>query len=152
MRVIRGDLVKLAIDKEFDIIIHGCNCYCTMGAGIAKAIRDTFPEACDADLKTEKGSPSKLGTISYATVSRSDHQITIVNGYTQYHWKGSGILADYDAIRSVMRHVKAKFSGERIGYPRIGAGLAKGNWNKISKIIDEELACEEHTLVEFAAY
>jgi O-acetyl-ADP-ribose deacetylase (regulator of RNase III) len=49
-----------------------------------------------------------------------------------------------------MRHVKAKFSGKRIGYPKIGAGLAKGDWNKISKIIDEELAGEEHTLVEFA--
>jgi len=150
MRVIQGDLVKLAMDKEFDIIIHGCNCYCAMGAGIAKAIRDTFPEAWDADLKTEKGSPGKLGTISYATVSRDDHKITIVNGYTQYHWKGSGTLADYNAIRSVMRHVKAKFSGKRIGYPKIGAGLAKGDWNKISKIIDKELAGEKHTLVEFA--
>ena len=150
MRVIRGDLVKLAMDKEFDIIIHGCNCYCAMGAGVAKAIRDTFPEAWDADLKTEKGSPGKLGTISYATVSRDDHKITIVNGYTQYHWKGSGTLADYNAIRSVMRHVKAKFSGKRIGYPKIGAGLAKGDWNKISKIIDKELAGEKHTLVEFA--
>lgn len=150
MRVIQGDLVKLAIDKEFDVIIHGCNCFCAMGAGIAKAIRDTFPEAYDADLKTEKGSPDKLGTISYATVSRGDHEITIVNGYTQYHWKGPGILADYNAIRSVMRHVKTKFSGKRIGYPKIGAGLAKGDWNKISKIIDEELAGEKHTLVEFA--
>ena len=150
MRVIQGDLVKLAMDKEFDIIIHGCNCYCAMGAGIAKAIRDTFPEAWDADLKTEKGSPGKLGTISYATVSRDDHKITIVNGYTQYHWKGSGTLADYNAIRAVMRHVKAKFSGKRIGYPKIGAGLAKGDWNKISKIIDKELAGEKHTLVEFA--
>ncbi len=150
MRVIQGDLVKLAMDKEFDIIIHGCNCYCAMGAGVAKAIRDTFPEAWDADLKTEKGSPGKLGTISYATVSRDDHKITIVNGYTQYHWKGSGTLADYNAIRSVMRHVKAKFSGKRIGYPKIGAGLAKGDWNKISKIIDKELAGEKHTLVEFA--
>lgn len=150
MRVIQGDLVKLAIGKEFDVIIHGCNCFCAMGAGIAKAIRDTFPEACDADLKTEKGSPDKLGTISYATVSRGDHEITIVNGYTQYHWKSPGILADYNAIRSVMRHVKTKFSGKRIGYPKIGAGLAKGDWNKISKIIDEELAGEKHTLVEFA--
>ncbi|HUV50462.1 MAG TPA: hypothetical protein VMW78_05525 [Anaerolineae bacterium] len=65
MRIIKGDLLKLAIDKEFDIIIHGCNCYCTMGAGIAKAIRDTFPEAWDADSKTGKGSLNKLETMRY---------------------------------------------------------------------------------------
>ncbi len=52
MKVIQGDLIKLAQDKEFDVIIHGCNCQCEMSAGIARAIRNTFPEAYEADLKT----------------------------------------------------------------------------------------------------
>lgn len=34
-----GDLIQLALAKEFDLIVHGCNCYCTMDAGIAKTIR-----------------------------------------------------------------------------------------------------------------
>jgi O-acetyl-ADP-ribose deacetylase (regulator of RNase III) len=91
-----------------------------------------------------------LGTISYAEVKRDGRTIIVVNGYTQFHWRGSGVLADYDAIRSVLRTVKSKFSGKRIGYPKIGAGLAKGDWNVISGIIDEELAGEDHTLVEYA--
>ena len=45
MQVVKGDLIKLALQKEFDVIIHGCNCQCAMGAGIAKAIKDTFTEA-----------------------------------------------------------------------------------------------------------
>ncbi len=49
-----------------------------------------------------------------------------------------------------MTEVKLHFSGRRIGYPLIGAGLAKGNWKLISQIIDEELEGEDHTLVEYA--
>ena len=71
------------------------------------------------------------------------------SGYTQYDWRGSGIKADYKAIREVFKKVKEQFSGLRIGYPAIGAGLAGGDWNVISKIIKEELKDETHTFVEY---
>ncbi len=150
MKTIRGDLIKLALDGRFDVIIHGCNCYCTMGAGIARAIKSIFPEAYDADCKTEKGSKSKLGSYSSATITKNAHVITVINAYTQHHYKGSGVKADYEAIRSVFKSVKQDFSGKSIGYPKIGAGLAGGDWNIISGIIDEELEGENHTLVEFS--
>ncbi len=62
MNVVHGDLIKLALTGEFDVIIHGCNCQCEMGAGIAKAIKSTFPEAYQADLETEEGSRDKFRT------------------------------------------------------------------------------------------
>ena len=68
MNIVHGDLIKLALTGEFDVIIHGCNCQCAMGAGIAKAIKSTFPEAYQADGETEEGSRDKLGTISFAEV------------------------------------------------------------------------------------
>lgn len=145
-----GDLVKLALEGKFDVIIHGCNCYCAMGAGIAKLIKAKFPEAYEADCQTEKGARAKLGTISFATVERDGHSITVVNGYTQHHWRGQGVLVDYEAVRGVARQVKANFAGQRIGYPRIGAGMARGDWDTIAAILEEELAGEDHTLVEFA--
>jgi O-acetyl-ADP-ribose deacetylase (regulator of RNase III) len=37
----------------------------------------------------------------------------------------------------------------RIGYPAIGAGLAGGDWEVISSIIEEELKGEDHTFVKF---
>ena len=49
----------------------------------------------------------------------------------------------------MFRKLKNDFGGKRIGYPLIGAGLAGGDWKKISNIIDEELTDEAHTLVEF---
>ncbi|MEO1513950.1 MAG: macro domain-containing protein [Bacteroidota bacterium] len=149
MKTIKGDLIKLAIDGEFDLIIHGCNCFCTMGAGIAKTIKQKFPEAFTADLQTEKGDESKLGTISWAKSQTENGELIIVNGYTQFNWRGTGRKADYEAIRQVFTLVKKEFSGLRIGYPAIGAGLAGGDWNVISKIIEEELKGENHTFVEY---
>jgi O-acetyl-ADP-ribose deacetylase (regulator of RNase III) len=150
MKIIKGDLIKLALAGKFDSIVHGCNCFCTMGGGIAKTIKNEFPEAYEADCKTEKGSKDKLGTYSHATIARGGNEITVINAYTQHDFKGPGMKADYDAIRAVFRKIKSDFSGKRIGYPKIGAGLAGGDWDQISKIIDEELAGEDHTLVAFA--
>ena len=149
MKIVQGDLIQLALDKEFDVIVHGCNCQCAMGAGIAKSIKATFPEAYVADCETQKGDRNKLGSFSSATVIRNGHEITIINAYTQFHWKGRGVKADYNAIESCMKKIKIQFPGKRIGYPLIGAGLAGGDWNLISKIIEKELGGEDHTLVEY---
>ena len=98
---IKGDLIKLAIKGDFDVIIHGCNCFCTMGAGIAKSIKTAFPEAYKADLETLKGDKEKLGNFSAANIKRNGQEITIVNAYTQYHYGGPGIKVDYNAIQVV---------------------------------------------------
>lgn len=121
-----------------------------MGAGIAKMIKQTFPEAFEVDQSTKPGDSSKLGTISVASCKRGPITISVVNAYTQLHPSGSGILVDYDALRRAFREVKKRFPGKRIGYPKIGAGLARGAWSVIADIIEEELAGEDHNLVEYA--
>lgn len=147
MREVTGDLIALATEGRFDVIVHGCNCFCTMGAGIAKSIKAMFPEAFAADLETPAGDRDKLGHYSCARVKRGAANFTIVNAYTQFDWRGRDVRADYDAIRAVFRRIKADFPDSRIGYPLIGAGLAKGDWGIISRIIVEELADMNHCLV-----
>ena len=149
MKRVRGDLIEMALKGCFDVIVHGCNCQNAMGAGIALSIKKVFPEAYAADCKTIRGDRNKLGTISTATVRRHGRDITIANAYTQYDWRGQGVLTDYDALRGAFQEIKSHFSGRRIGYPLIGAGLAKGNWKRIETIICEELAGENHCLVEY---
>src|SRR5437868_2616592 len=122
MQVIRGDLIQLARQGRFDVIIHGANCQCAMGAGIAKAIRETFPEAYEADRRTRRADPAKLGTISWADVSRDGVRFVVVNAYTQFDFRGRGVRVDYDAVRSAMREVKRRFSGKRIGIHASGRG------------------------------
>lgn len=149
MKTRQGDLIQLALAGEFDVIVHGCNCHCQMGRGIALTIKQLLPEAYVADCQTPKSDKSKLGTISTAEIKRSKTQFVVVNAYTQFDWDGEGVKADYHAIRQVMKAIKTAFLGKRIGYPKIGAGLAGGDWAVIYPIICEELAGEDHTYVEY---
>ena len=161
MKTVTGDLIEMAKNGEFDVIVHGCNCFNTMGGGIARTIRDTFPEAYEVDLKTRKGDYHKLGTFTTATVDNEvGGDLTIVNAYTQFkYWRdkddtSTDPLVDYDALRKAFKAIKAKFSkaGDtplRFGIPKIGAGLALGDWAVIAQIIDEEMDGEDVTLVEW---
>ena len=149
MQYIKGDLIQLAQAGNFEVIAHGCNCMCTMGAGIAKTIKLEFPEAYTADCATEKGDKNKLGTCSFATCGVKNGTCDVVNAYTQYHWRGKGVLVDYDAIGSCMHWLKENYSGKKIGLPKIGAGLARGDWQVIESIIAEELNGEDVTIVLF---
>ena len=148
MKDIEGDLLLLALAGHFDVIVHGCNCQCTMGAGIAKVIKLQFPQAFAADQATAAGDRSKLGSYSSAQAHNALGQpFTVVNAYTQWHWRGAGTKADYEGIAQVMRAIARDFAGLRIGYPLIGAGLAGGDWTRIAPLIDEALAGQYHTLV-----
>lgn len=144
MKTINGDLIKLFKEGKFDVIVHGCNCMCTMGSGIAKSIRTDYPAVYEVDQKTIKGDRSKLGTTSAAIVENGK---VIVNAYTQYNYGRDRVHVDYEAVRSCMKVIKAKYSGKRIGLPKIGAGLAGGDWVIIYGIIEEELNGEDVTVV-----
>lgn len=146
MKKIKGDLVLRAINGDFNMIIHGCNCFNTMGAGIAKQIKQYFPLAYRADQDTQKGDKSKLGDFSWVI----EHDVIVINAYTQYHYGHGKCHADYNAIRSVFQKIfrlASQLPCIRIGYPCIGAGHAGGNWDIISTIIDSELSGTDHTLV-----
>lgn len=150
MKTLYGNLIDLAELGEFDVIIHGANCQCVMGGGIAAEIKNRYPLAFEADLKTRKGDITKLGKYSYANViSNLDNNIkfTIINAYTQYKYWGTKPHVNYRSIKEVMQLIKKDFCGKKIGYPLIGAGLAGGNWELIKNIIEDEFRGENHTLV-----
>jgi O-acetyl-ADP-ribose deacetylase (regulator of RNase III) len=154
MKEVTGNLISMAFDGQFDVIVHGTNCYNNMGSGIAKEVRLRCPGAYWADQGTNKGDEAKLGTITCGSSKNPDKQeevaeFTVVNAYTQHRYGRDRRHVDYDALRSCFKAVKEQFAGKRIGYPLIGAGLAGGDWEVISAIIDEELDGEDHTLVRF---
>jgi O-acetyl-ADP-ribose deacetylase (regulator of RNase III) len=136
-----GDLIQLAQKGHFDVIAHGANCFCTFGAGIAKAIKKAFPEAYEADLATKKGDYSKLGNLSLATVERGKNKFIVANLYTQFfygtpkHPKDTKAIR-YKAIENSLKALKKQVPYDAsIGLPKIGAGLAGGDWEIIRKII-----------------
>lgn len=154
MEKIRGDLVALFKAGAFDVIVHGQNCHCNMDDGIARTISRAFPEALQADMQTRIHDPAKLGTYSKAIVAQG----VIVNAYTQFNWAGvgpgGGPLTQYTAVRSVFAGLRAEFGGQglRFAVPAIGAARGGGDWSIISAIIDEELAGENVTFVEYDRY
>ena len=152
MKIITGDLIKLANEGRFTNIVHGCNCFNTMGAGVAKAIRSAFPRAYEVDQSSGRGDASKLGTISSTLVEASEtgEDLRVINAYTQFRYGRNGQHVDYEAVRSCFRIIKEQYAvpGSITAYPLIGCGLAGGDWNIISEIINTELIDREHYLVK----
>ena len=142
MNYIKGDLINLFKENYFDVLVHGCNCFCTMSKGFAEKLKIEYPEVYKVDCLTKKGDKSKLGTYSIYHITKTNQ--FIINAYTQFHWKyniygKNDILVDYDAVDSIFSKIKIDFYDKKIGIPTIGAGLAKGNWLTIEKIIDKNL-------------
>jgi len=148
--MIRGNLITLAEEGIFDVIVHGCNCFHVMGAGIAKEIATRYHEIADIDkYLTKYGDINKLGNYTWKKVTAPNgYTFNIINAYTQYHYgRKKEMYVDYNAIRSVFNKIRQQFPKAKIGYPRIGAGLAGGNWAIIQQIINQELRGLKHELV-----
>ena len=139
IKVTIGDLVRDA--DQFSVIAHGCNCFCTMGAGIAKSIKEKYPEAYKRDCLTVKGSREKLGSLSVC--KRKDNPQYIVNLYSQYRTKMTEFdkpPIDYDALKSALKKLKINCQNKSLGLPLIGFGLALGKLEKILDIYKETLS------------
>lgn len=153
IKIIEGNLIQIAMYGTFDLIIHGCNCQCTFGKGIAAQIKKYFPEAFAADKLTIKGDRNKLGKYTTATIKlwkedKVPHNLIIVNAYIQYYW-GYSEMVNYDAIESIFKRIKEEYSGLKIGIPMIGAGNARGDWNKIYSIIENIMKDEDLTIIKY---
>jgi ribA/ribD-fused uncharacterized protein len=143
-----GNLLEMAKNGEFDVIIHGCNCYKTMGAGIAKYIKQDFPEAFEADQKTAYGDKNKLGNFSEVTVIRNGNTFVVINAYTQHRYGGGVDNFEYDTFPKLLTAIKEKYGDKRIGLPLIGCGLAGGDEPRILKMIKEQFEGVNYKLVE----
>lgn len=140
---IPGDLISLAKKGYFDVITHGCNCRSIMGAGVAVAMNMHF-DCSQFPMELTGPSPMKLGNIDYQTkevYNNGDEKksVIVVNSYTQNHPRVDLKPIDYEALTLCMRKINHQFKGLHIGLPKIGAGLAGGDWERIKKIIQTEL-------------
>ena len=146
----KGNLLDLAEAGEFDIIVQGCNCFNTMGGGIAREIRERYPVAATVDNETLKGDFNKLGNFTTAFTGK----FLIVNAYTQYNMSRGTDVFEYTAFQLILDKLTFGYPGKRIGLPYIGMGLAGGEQETILDMIErfaKSVAREggSVTLVEF---
>lgn len=150
LKYVTGDLIQLAKNGEFDAIAHGCNCWNNMGSGIALQIKENFPLAWHMDRDTIKGYAQKLGGMSIATIYWDDGiKFDVLNLYTQFNYGIHKTNLDYDALERCFILVNKRYNNKKIGIPKIGAGLAKGDWSKIAPIIENICSDCDITVVEY---
>jgi len=163
-----GNLITMALNGDFNVIAHGCNCWCRMGAGLAPQMVKAF--GCNTfplERAQYVGDINKLGQIDskafslgngeayLADLYSEDKDLYVVNAYTQFHFGkyhegGVDKPVDYDAITLVMRKLNHKFRNQHIGLPYvIGCGLAGGDINVVIPIIKRELKDMIITMVKF---
>ena len=147
LKHVKGNLLNLAESGQFDIIVHGCNCFCIMGAGIAKQIANRYPGACRVDQNTVSADILKLGNWSeYYTGSFS-----IINAYTQFGFKNDiqSDVFEYSAFELILRKLAYMYPDERFGLPYIGMGLSGGDASRILPMIEEFGRKVDVSLVEY---
>jgi O-acetyl-ADP-ribose deacetylase (regulator of RNase III) len=128
----KGNLIDLAEQGAFDVIVQGCNCYNTMGSGIAREIRQRYPQAYEVDCQTEKGDIMKLGNwTAYDTGA-----FKIINAYTQYNMSQGTDVFEYTAFELILQKLCHSYGDKRIGLPYIGMGLAGGDKEVILEQIE----------------
>ena len=138
-----GDLLS---SKEITVVLHQANIFHTFGAGIARAIREKFPEAYAADLETVDGDSAKLGTLSIGKIKdkKGSSIEFIVNMYSQTGLGGQDRQTSYDYMEVAMRDLRARLEKRvrdgkqtKLGIPyKLGSGLANGDFRIVNSIIE----------------
>lgn len=154
MIVIKGNLLHSPIQ----IWAHQVNCKGVMNAGVARQIRQTYPEVYDTYVEYTKdyiacNNEPPLGECF--TYLSDDESHYILNIYGQNQYGTSTRQTDYEALKkgllSGIRQLRYDYcAGDypselqlTIAIPyKIGCGLAGGDWEVVKGILEE---------IEFAA-
>lgn len=154
---IDGDL--LTFSNGIDIAVHGANCQGgVFGSGIAKQIREQFPEAWEADCEAAKNNQNKLGYFSGCKITSKefDEPKYIINLYTQEFPGTDCRKVDYEAVYSSMERLKnvldKKGKSFTIGFPEIGCGLAGGDFHVVKAMIESVFGDQENYKIVIVYY
>lgn len=139
---VKGDL----LESPFPIA-HGVNCQGVMGSGVAKQIRNKYPKAYQDYsnfVNAIKPSYKLLGDVIISRVrTKMDAPVKeIFHCFTQFDYgkDKNKVYVDYNAIRNCIITINEWYkvypSPQPIAFPKIGAGLANGDWNIISSHLE----------------
>lgn len=134
----QGDLLSV----NSGIIVHGANAQGVMGSGVAKAIREKYPECYDTYHTEHISYGLRLGDVVWWASNDStvlSDTLFIANGITQNLYGTDKRHVNYVAVADVFKEVirQAKSTGLEVNFPKVGAGLGGGRWEIIEEIIND---------------
>lgn len=134
------------LDVTEGVIVHGCNMQGVMGSGVAKAVREKYPD-CYVRYKISLEQKPKLGDIIWYYHNTADTKgLWIANALTQdnYGRDPNARYVNYVAIANVFKLIHDSNINQNwqpplsdVHFPKIGAGLGNGDWNIIEQIIND---------------
>lgn len=134
IKLIKGNV----LDSDAPIIAHQVNCMGVMGAGVAKCVREKYPDVMTTYSRWCKEYKPQilLGMVlDYCT----DKNQIIANCFAQ-NKTGRGRQTNYEAFYMCLENLKkaVDYYGfeHRIAFPyKIGCGLSGGDWDIILAMI-----------------
>lgn len=118
-------------------IIHQANCQNTMGSGIARFIREKYPEAYEVDCKTSAGDINKLGYFSWVKAHDDKY---IYNCYSQFRYGRDKRYTNYEAIYTGLDRIKQHAIEQGLTSLSLPHGMgcvqAGGDWHIVNAIIE----------------
>ena len=133
IQIIKGDATEPI--KKPAIIAHICNTAGRWGRGFVVPLGEKYPMAKSAYLSLPEYTLGKIQVINCG------NDIVVVNMIAQYGiFPMNGIPPiRYDAVRQclIKVHNKALLECRSVHMPKIGSGLAGGDWKTIYKIIQD---------------
>jgi O-acetyl-ADP-ribose deacetylase (regulator of RNase III) len=144
IKKVKGNIIDMVERGEITATAHGCNCFHTMGSGIAKTFNEyTEGQLLEADKRTVYGDINKLGDISYIDFNN----VKFFNIYSQFvyasqvennsenmvyvHWESV-----YKALYKIIFNLPHN-SDNILALPYIGCGLAGGKEEDLENLIDK---------------
>lgn len=141
-----GDATKPQISGG-KIIAHVCNDIGGWGKGFVLAISklSTAPERAYREwYKERENNDFALGAVQFVRLSP---ELVVANMIGQHGIRKTGGLPPirYEAVETALETVgqKALIIGASVHLPRIGCGLAGGEWNKIEPLIQEKICAKD---------
>ncbi len=139
MQIVKRDILSDINPSKTTVILHGCNCFHTMGAGIAKYLVSKFPLILETDKAfAPRGDRNKLGKVCPVLVAPN---LYICNCYTQYFYgRKFGIPVSYPAIESCLKWAATAVRPDYdVRSSKIGCSLAGGDWNIVQPLFEKYL-------------
>ena len=127
-----------------DIICHQVNCQGVMGSGVAKQVREKYPEIYESYCWYCNQSHELLGK-AYPTYIHPRHNTktkVIFNLFAQENYGYDGqCYTNYEALKTCFEEVASYTGYKTIAIPyKIGCARGGGDWNIVYKMIEEVFA------------